>query len=293
MATQVEQQKYNFLLAKLKENQQIINALITNPQGVDLNEVKDNAQDLQQQLHQQGYHSTNDVQRNVKQIGQQADNVVRQAAQQKKSNTPFDGIFGSGKQMFKMATNMSISMILMRQISNALSWLGNFLFTNSTTGEKGALKIVGEYIFSVDGAKTIGVAALLFGFGILVFKIYKKIVTKAKESAQKNVQPTREEIMTFINTEFDHISLFNESTKLLTEIKMSVDKQKDYLDMALNVCQDALDVIAMTTIGGGLFYIALTAALAPVMFAAALGSCLWVILFLTRNVLRNKQKEIG
>lgn len=293
MATQVEQQKYNFLLAKLKENQQIINALITNPQGVDLNEVKDNAQDLQQQLHQQGYHSTNDVQRNVKQIGQQADNVVRQAAQQKKSNTPFDGIFGSGKQMFKMATNMSISMLLMRQISKALSWLGDFLFTNSTTGEKGALKIVGEYIFSVDGAKTIGVAALLFGFGILVFKIYKKIVTKAKESAQKNVQPTREEIMTFINTEFDHISLFNESTKLLTEIKMSVDKQKDYLDMALNVCQDALDVIAMTTIGGGLFYIALTAALAPVMFAAALGSFLWVILFLTRNVLRNKQKEIG
>ncbi len=293
MATQVEQQKYNFLLAKLKENQQIINALITNPQGVDLNEVKDNAQDLQQQLHQQGYHSTNDVQRNVKQIGQQADNVVRQAAQQKKSNIPFDGIFGSGKQMFKMATNMSISMILMRQISNALSWLGNFLFTNSKTGEKGALKIVGEYIFSVDGAKTIGVAALLFGFGILVFKIYKKIVTKAKESAQKNVQPTREEIMTFINTEFDNIYLFNESTKLLTEIKMSVDKQKDYLDMALNVCQDALDVIAMTTIGGGLFYIALTAALAPVMFAAALGSCLWVILFLTRNVLRNKQKEIG
>jgi len=293
MATQVEQQKYNFLLAKLKENQQIINALITNPQGVDLNEVKDNAQDLQQQLHQQGYHSTNDVQRNVKQIGQQADNVVRQAAQQKKSNTPFDGIFGSGKQMFKMATNMSISMLLMRQISKALSWLGDFLFTNSTTGEKGALKIVGEYIFSVDGAKTIGVAALLFGFGILVFKIYKKIVTKAKESAQKNVQPTREEIMTFINTEFDHISLFNESTKLLTEIKMSIDKQKDYLDMALNVCQDALDVIAMTTIGGGLFYIALTAALAPVMFAAALGSFLWVILFLTRNVLRNKQKEIG
>jgi hypothetical protein len=293
MATQVEQQKYNFLLAKLKENQQIINALITNPQGVDLNEVKDNAQDLQQQLHQQGYHSTNDVQRNVKQIGQQADNVVKQAAQQKNSNTPFDGIFGSGKQMFKMATNMTISMLLMRQISKALSWLGDFLFTNSTTGEKGALKIVGEYIFSVDGAKTIGVAALLFGFGILVFKIYKKIVTKAKESAQKNVQPTREEIMTFINTEFDHISLFNESTKLLTEIKMSVDKQKAYLDMALNVCQDALDVIAMTTIGGGLFYIALTAALAPVMFAAALGSFLWVILFLTRNVLRNKQKEIG
>jgi hypothetical protein len=267
--------------------------LITNPQGVDLNEVKDNAQDLQQQLHQQGYHSTNDVQRNVKQIGQQADNVVKQAAQQKNSNTPFDGIFGSGKQMFKMATNMTISMLLMRQISKALSWLGDFLFTNSTTGEKGALKIVGEYIFSVDGAKTIGVAALLFGFGILVFKIYKKIVTKAKESAQKNVQPTREEIMTFINTEFDHISLFNESTKLLTEIKMSVDKQKAYLDMALNVCQDALDVIAMTTIGGGLFYIALTAALAPVMFAAALGSFLWVILFLTRNVLRNKQKEIG
>lgn len=293
MATQVEQQKYNFLLAKLKENQQIINALITNPQGVDLNEVKDNAQDLQQQLHQQGYHSTNDVQRNVKQIGQQADNVVKQAAQQKNSNTPFDGIFGSGKQMFKMATNMTISMLLMRQISNALHWLGGFLFTNSTTGEKGALKIVGEYIFSVDGAKTIGVAALLFGFGFLVFKIYKKIVTKAKESAQKNVQPTREEIMTFINTEFDHISLFNESTKLLTEIKMSVDKQKDYLDMALNVCQDALDVIAMTTIGGGLFYIALTAALAPVMFAAALGSFLWVILFLTRNALRNKQKEIG
>jgi hypothetical protein len=289
MATQVEQQKYNFLLAKLKENQQIINALITNPQGVDLNEVKDNAQDLETQLQQQGYSSTNDIQRNVKQTQQQAQQLVKN---QNRQPSDLDALKVSRRELLGVAKSMTLFMSmswLASSLGTALKNVKDFIF-GSNAGGTSFIQDIGGML--QNHGTTIGVAALLFTFGYFIFKIYKKIVNKAKESAQKKVQPTREEVITFMEEIQRDSTLLNEG-KLLTEIKMSVDKQKDYLDMALNVCQDALDVIAMTTIGGGLFYIALTAALAPVMFAAALGSFLWVILFLTRNALRNKQKEIG
>lgn len=256
---------YNRMLQQLKDKQALIErtSKMESAEELEEEEIREGVEYVQETLHEAGIDKPSDLKKNIKRIGDNADAVLGQV----KSSVLTPGFAGS------LITG-GISMTIMPMIGQAFNLVIGKVWN--------WVKEIGHWFTGINTTQ-LGVAAVLFFFGWMFLKIYKIVVNKAKKSKPTSPQPTREEMFEVFNTN----NIIRESMIELQE-NMSPNKQISFMQHAIGLCQDALDLIGTAGMVG-LSWIALTGALTPLMMICLVGSSLWVLLSLVRNVIKREK----
>lgn len=260
---------YTAVLDDVKEKRALVDKM-KNDLDVDIEEIKESADDLTLQLKKMGISNTSDlknyIQKNNKVVKNIAKNVTPKNINVEPKQT---GIF---RQLIDTVTNMT----LMTGISSGIKFI-----TQSTFFKQ--LLITAWNVLKVS-AVVAGLAAVTYFFAKVFVKIYRKIVDKAIETKNKKqeLQLTNEELSKI----FDISQVIQETTTqdFYTEA-MNPEKQTMLLDVLIRTAQDALDILSIFAISS-FVWVSLVSALTPIMMAALVGSALWVILYFTRNILK-------
>lgn len=267
-----ERKEKQILIQKLLEKKRLILEIKQNGIG-DIDSLKTEIQELEEELKKEGITDTQSLKRKISVSSSNADNVQKN----------IQGVITQDAGMF----------------GNIQGWLGGFLSINALsqallgktlTAFVGDIwgKIKGEWVnWLVTSSKVLGIAGVLFFFGYMFYKIYKRLVDRAKKSiSDKNSRnATREELNAIFNTN----SILTESKQELKEM-ISENKQEAFVDTIISVCQDTLDILGGVGVIGVTIWVTLTVSLSPIIFIAATGATLWVLLLITRNALQRRKQ---
>lgn len=259
-------QHYADILKVLEEERQVLDELQASPKP-EVDKTKSFLTNLVEMFSRFKIVGVNSFKNMVHTVGTFIDNKIKE--QKAKLS---GGVINRYKTMFKLVGGGLVVVRLITIVTKAIQYAANFVI-----GVASALKP----FFSSKILNYLGLCAVLFFFGWALFKVYKKIVEKAKQST---AQPTTEDINKIFNV--NNILTESEYEVQDESVQRGIIKVKDQVKL----CQDALDVLAILGIGG-LLWSTFIVALTPLMIVAIIGSLVWLGLLLTRNQLQYKRSE--